>query len=66
MSQTCIILSKSACMNSPGMLHVAMFLFYFELKMQDRSMYSVAMVIKLVSFFVLYTLCFLPSMHPWT
>ena len=64
MSQTRIISSMSACMNVPEMSRMATPLYSLAFITQDRNMDSVAMMGEIVSSFLLYTICFLPYVHP--
>ena len=65
-SRAHIVYSISNFMNEPGILRVATYLFYLASKTQDRSMDYVVILGDIVSSFVLYTLCFLISVHMWT
>ena len=62
-SSMSIISSMSTCTNDPGMLHVVKALCYLDLIIQYKYIDSTKTVDDLISSFVLYTLCFLPSTH---
>ena len=51
-SKTRIVSYVSSCINSPGMLHVAMSLFYLKSAPQGRNIDSVVMVVVIFSTFV--------------
>ena len=63
-SRTHIVSSMSAYMNATGMSYVATYLFSLAFMTQDSNMDSVLTLGELVSYFILYTLCFLQSAYP--
>ena len=63
-SRTHIVSSMSAYMNATGMSYVATYLFSLAFMTQDSNMDSVLTLGEIVSYFILYTLCFLQWAYP--